>query len=137
MARTKARASRGRSRSRKYPHFVREDDILVRIGWSEIRQSEYVILRAPLYVLEDLVSSILDVRDSSNNFQIEHLLPLRDVENGDISYRQARLALLWLVSAELVGKFGPSHYFVPDKVDLLNDMDKRWKRIPIFRAAKD
>jgi hypothetical protein len=117
-------------RTSKYPRFERRGEVLLRLGWDECYERPYVISKTPKYAVEALVSRILDVCDVGRNFTKSELRHLCDIEFGAISEREANLALSWLVSSGLVDRFSRG-YQVRQNIDLLNDLENEWKRIPI------
>ena len=116
-------------RRTEYPRFVQDDDVLIRIGWDDYSEREYVIRKTPKYAIKMLVTRILENCDPDGNFIWQELPNLTDPEFGDISEREIQLCLQWLVSTRLVRKFSNGH-LVSSGVDLLNEVETHWSRIP-------
>ena len=110
-----------------YPRYVRDGEILVRIGWR--RDREYLIAKLPKRCIEMVVSRALDVSDVDGNFKSDWITGLRDPQYGTISAVQIRFALAWLVSTEVIdrGEFG---YAMIRKQTILKDIENRWKSVP-------
>ena len=112
----------------RYPRFVRDDVDLYRIGWSKDRDSEYLIGKLPRFVVEMVVTRILDTRDIGGNFRRSDFKDLTDPEHGEILFAEIGRALLWLQSAQIIEKFNRG-YQVRPTVNLLDEWETRWERV--------
>jgi len=122
----------GKPRKGSYPRFVREGDMLVKIGWSKKSKLEYEH-RAPFDVANTLLSSIrLKVRDGQL-FPATEVFPL-SLGADQVPDYQAYLALKWLHSEGVVTKHGRDRYAVePGRVGP-EGLRPIWSRLPTTRS---
>jgi hypothetical protein len=118
---------RSRSSDRDYPIFLRQNESLVKIGWSRKWNAQYEH-RAAKRVMELLVESALKVGCGGNRFVMEQLLPLVDGDQDVPSY-QAYLTLAWLRIENLLDRHGRQGYSVPDAENLRSLVMQRWNKL--------
>jgi hypothetical protein len=120
-------SSRRTSTASAYPQFHRDDNHLIKIGWSKKEKRQYEH-KAPKTVLDLLVASLLAVSRDGYRFTTEDVLPLRDAgEDTDVPSYQAYLCLAWLRSVGLVEQHGRQGYSLPQPVQLGILVEDRWE----------
>jgi hypothetical protein len=124
-----ASATRAKSAVASYPRFKREDETLVKVGWSKSDRSTYEH-RSPRAILDRLVTRILEVGASGERFTTEQILPLLDDENGELPSYQAYLCLAWLVFAGLLERHGRQGYTVSVGGDFKDAVEGQWTQLP-------
>jgi hypothetical protein len=123
-------------RAERYPHFIRDEDKLVKIGWSKRNKAEYEH-RAPREVVFAFVRRLRDRVSDAKAFVVEDLLPLTDLETGvDVPAYQIYLTLAWLRRNGLVTKKGRDGYTT--RRNLLGDdsIMRLWDAIPTPGSRK-
>jgi hypothetical protein len=117
-----------KKRSAGYPKFVKDDDNLVKIGWSKRDGSEYEH-KARKEVVRAVVTSISLAGRRGKRFTMETILPLKNLDGSSIPDYQAYLVLAWLRSIELVTQHGRLGYTVPQDIDLADVVEDCWARL--------
>lgn len=113
-----------------YPRFRRDEDNLVKIGWSKTSKAEYEH-RAPKCVVNALLKAVLKAGQKSPIFTVEALLPLVDTGNGtEIPAYQVYLALAWLRTEGLVHQHGREGYSLLVTSNLEKTVEERWNALP-------
>jgi hypothetical protein len=113
----------------QYPRFKKEDDTLVKIGWSKSDRATYEH-RSPRDILDRLVTRIVEVGSSGERFTTEQILPLLDERNNELPSYQVYLCLAWLVMAGLLERHGRQGYTVAANTDLRDTVEAKWKELP-------
>ncbi len=129
--RRKPRNSTKRSKIRDaggYPKFVRDDDFLVKIGWSKRDGSEYEH-KARKDVLRAVVASISRAGQRGKRFTMEEILPIANLDGSSIPDYQAYLIVAWLRSIELLAQHGRLGYTTPQQLNLSDAVDSCWNRL--------
>jgi hypothetical protein len=114
--------------ARTYPRFKRDDDTLVKIGWSKSDRATYEH-RSPRSILDRLVRRIQDVGAAGDRFTTEQILPLLDDENNELPSYQAYLCLAWLVIVGLLERHGRQGYTVSAEGDFQQAVQDQWGRL--------
>lgn len=100
------RATSGSKSNGDYPHFEREGNRLVKIGWSKKDRRVYEH-KTPF----TSVSAVCDVlRRKSGKFLVDQILPIKDAAGTDVPSYQAYLVLAWLRKEGLVERNGNDGY---------------------------
>ncbi len=126
------RRSRSSSKrlARKYPRFERDDDKLVKVGWSKKNRATYEH-RAPIRSVYDFVRQLSNVVDTGSLFRIENLMPVIEADTGDeIPAYQVYLALAWLRDIHVVKKKGRDGY-VLDSPSPLEAVESNWNQMEL------
>jgi hypothetical protein len=112
----------------KYPHFRRDGDRLVKIGWSKKDRRTYEH-RAPRDIVMAVVRQLASSTTPGKVFTIEPLLPFRDDHGQDIPAYQPYLVLKWLQHIGAVSKKGKDGYIAHGGA-LNNDrITQAWKTL--------
>lgn len=93
-----------------YPRFIRDDDRLVKIGWSKKKKAAYEH-RAPRDAVLSFIRHLRGAVAEGKVFVVEDLMPVPDIANGgEIPAYQVYLTLAWLRFAGVVEKKGRDGY---------------------------
>ena len=117
------------SKTTEYPRFKRENDTLIKVGWSKSDRSTYEH-RSPRAILDRLVMRIVEVGSSGERFTTEEILPLLDERNSELPSYQAYLCLAWLVIAGLLERHGRQGYTVAVAGDFQHAVETQWEQLP-------
>ncbi len=104
--------------STDYPRFERQDNKLVKLGWSS-KDSRIYEQRTPYDAVEEICRRFLEKSGPKKLLRLEKILPLK-FDNGDeIPSYQVYLVLKWLQSLSVVERQGKDGYAVAkDGLDL-------------------
>ena len=120
-----------------YPKFQREDDWIIKIGWSKNLKSEYQH-RAPKKVVDALVKSVLNAGANEKVFSVDELMPIADPEDGTaIPGYQVYIALAWLRTEGLLQQHGREGYSLFAPINMVETVEKRWSAIPGGEISKE
>lgn len=117
----------------KYPRFDRDDDRLVKVGWSKKSKKEY-----EHRVSKDVVISF--VRHLGQNvgagkvFDVEGLLPVQDASGDEIPAYQVYVTLAWLRDSGALEKKGRDGYVLRDGAIFNGRIDTLWESLPARSA---
>lgn len=111
-----------------YPRFKREDDTLVKIGWSKSDKATYEH-RSPRSVLDNLVHRIQEISGNGLRFTTDQLLPMVDETGTELPSYQCYLCLAWLVAEGLVDRHGRQGYTLDVPGDLGQAVDAKWQSL--------
>ncbi|GJM25045.1 MAG: hypothetical protein DHS20C16_14600 [Phycisphaerae bacterium] len=126
---TKKRKAKGRTASKPYPRFERDQDKLVKIGWSKKAREEYEH-RAPRLAALAFAQHLDRSVSRGKMFAIDDLLPIHDSVGEEIPSYQVYLTLAWLRNSGAVQKEGRNGYVIScDKLDG-SMFDLMWDRLP-------
>lgn len=123
-----------KSHKSEYPRFERDDDKLVKIGWSKKNKATYEH-RAPREAVTAFTRHVSANVPEGKVFAVEDLLPVPDVANGgEIPAYQVYLTLAWLQHVGAVAKKGRDGYVL--RRDGLGNgtLDSFWASLPIRSA---
>lgn len=113
----------------EYPRFERDDDKLVKVGWSKKAREEYEH-RAPRSAVLAFTQHVGATTAEGRTFVIDELLPVHDAAGEELPSYQVYLALAWLRQAGAVEKKGRDGYVrVADPLDG-SVFDTMWDQIP-------
>lgn len=122
-------------RAQSYPRFEREDDKLVKIGWSEkeAREYEHRAPRESVFRVIEAIESHAAARERP--FTVDDLRPPQETE-PEPSY-QTYLTLAWLRSEGYVDRDGKNTYRLISKT-LREDSLEAWNGLPdkLERSAR-
>jgi hypothetical protein len=120
---------RSKAAKSEYPKFVREGDLLVKIGWSKSESKTYEH-KAPRGVLQALVQALIHVGSGGERFTVDGMLPLKDTTSGsEIPDYQAYLTLAWLRNVDLVTQHGRQGYSLPQGKYLERECERLWDQL--------
>jgi hypothetical protein len=120
-----------------YPRFEREDEILIKIGWSKTSRIEYEH-RAPRRIVDALLKAIQTAGNGGAVFTVESILPLRDpTDETEVSGYQVYLALAWFRIEGLLQQHGREGYSLLLTSNLEQTVEERWKALFDRRSNKE
>ena len=125
------RSRRQRPKKRKstgYPRFIRDEDCLVKIGWSKSDSSEYEH-KAAKDAVEAVVSSLSRAGRRGKRFSMEALLPFKKPDESPLPDYQSYLILAWLRASGLVVQHGRLGYTIPSDILLPEAVKDCWLRL--------
>ncbi|WP_417851504.1 hypothetical protein [Thalassoglobus sp.] len=130
VAKRKGKKSQQRKTKKRegYPRFIRDENCLVKIGWSKSGREEYEH-RADKDSVDSIVSSLARAGRRGKRFSMESLLPCKKSDGTVIPDYQSYLTLAWLREAELVSQHGRLGYTVPDGDSLQSAVEDCWLRL--------
>jgi hypothetical protein len=108
-----------------YPKFVRDDDRLIKIGWSKKNKEEYEH-RVPREAIVAFARHVDGKVDEGSKFDIESLLPVPDMSDGEVPGYQVYVVFAWLRTLGVVEKVGRDGYVIRDKSVLRGELDEQW-----------
>lgn len=95
-----------------YPHFVREDESIVKVGWSKKEKAEYEH-RASLDSVRAFVRHLAAAAIPGRIWTVESILPVPSLSgDSELPEYQIYLVLAWLRSVSLIDKHGRNGYSV-------------------------
>ncbi len=119
-----------RATERAYPKFVRDGDVLVKIGWSKKGRTEYEH-RAPRIVIDQIVGAIAKLGANGVRFSVEQLLPLLGASDGEGTPNyQTYLCIAWLREQALLEQRGRQGYSSANTARLKHLVDEAWTATP-------
>jgi hypothetical protein len=119
---------RSRNKLGQYPRFVRENDNLVKIGWSKSHRAEYEH-KSPKRLLAVLCESLMTT--NGKRIMMDKILPLKDLVSGSaFPDYQSYVCLAWLRSAGLVIQHGRQGYSLPKGIELQKSAEALWAGLP-------
>jgi hypothetical protein len=121
-------------RDTEYPRFLKDQDKLVKVGWSEREASTYEH-RAPFEAIRVVVQKIEALTGKSDTFRMEDVLPVQ-VDGNEIPSYQAYMALAWLRKSSLVDRSNKNSYIVKSSHDLLKTVERLWKSLPTVASER-
>lgn len=126
----KAKTTRPTSGSKTYPKFAREDDKLIKIGWSKRTREEYQH-KAPRSAVDTFIAHLRKHTQADRIFKIDDLLPVPDPGNeGDLPAYQVYLVLAWLRSTAAATKHGRDGYSVKPSSLSEKSLAQAWNQLP-------
>jgi hypothetical protein len=111
-----------------YPRFEREDDRLVKIGWSK-KEAQAYEQRAPRDVVF-LMGKLLSRDHITNPFSMDELMERMSKEADEVPSYQAYLALAWFRSIDVVERRGKNRYIVQNGYLTNSELRRLWDSLP-------
>lgn len=126
----KTKTPRPTSGGKAYPKFAREDDKLIKIGWSKRTKQEYEH-KAPRAAVDAFIAHLRQHTKADRIFKIDDLLPVPDPANdGDLPAYQVYLVLAWLRDLGTVDKHGRDGYSAKPEALTEKSLAQAWKQLP-------
>jgi hypothetical protein len=119
-----------KQRTATYPKFARDEDHLVKIGWSKKERREYEH-KTHQNSVRSLVSSIIRAGRNGTRFSMESVLPITSLSGEPVPDYQSYLILAWLRSVGLVEQHGRLGYTIDESVDLVQSVEDLWSQLPV------
>lgn len=128
LAKEPSASTMKRSKPGQYPRFLREDDSLVKVGWSKSEKAEYEH-KSPKRVLTVLCEALAAA--NGKRVTMDKVLPLKDNATGSsFPDYQSYVCLAWLKSAGLVLQHGRKGYSLSRRIDLQKSAEVQWASLP-------
>ncbi|HEX8520908.1 MAG TPA: hypothetical protein VF669_01545 [Tepidisphaeraceae bacterium] len=118
-----------RPRKNEYPHFCRDGESLVKIGWSKKSRAPYEH-KAPKAALVALTSALGEAGKGRRRFVVEDLLPLKSENGTEIPDYQAYVCLAWVRAAGLVQQHGRKGYTLSSRDNFATGIEHLWEKLP-------
>jgi hypothetical protein len=119
-----------RESKKAYPRFFRQDNQLVKVGWSKREKKEYQH-RAPQVVLTALASALTKIGVDGRVFSTDRVVPLKDsADNVDIPTYQVYVCLALLRQVGLINQHGRQGYSIPDIKEFAQAVESAWRDLP-------
>ena len=116
-------------KNEKYPQFGRDEDRLVKVGWSKKNQKEYEH-RVPKDIVLAFVQHLGANVVPNKVFDVESLLPARDTSGNEIPAYQVYVTLAWLRDSGVVEKKGRDGYILRKSAVVNGGIEKLWESVP-------
>lgn len=114
-----------------YPRFERMRDLLIKVGWSRKKRSEYVH-KAPKEVMLELLRRVRESGESRAVFAAEDLLSMRSSSAGDeIPSYQAYLCIAWFREIGVLEQHGREGYSVRVE-DIEESVGRAWNSLSVL-----
>lgn len=118
---------RAKKRKTGYPKFVRDEDRLVKVGWSRKNKAEYEH-RVPREAVLGFLRHLDHMAEPARLFEIESLFPIRDSSGEEIPGYQVYVVVAWLREAGVIEKKGRDGYLIRDK-SILGETNELWNSL--------
>lgn len=118
-----------RSSKASYPRFERNNDKLVKIGWSKKSREEYEH-RAPQSAVLAFAKHLTQCATAGSTFVVDQLLPIHDASGEELPSYQIYLALAWLRHIGIVEKTGRDGYVLRRDSLAPGWIEAYWSELP-------
>lgn len=109
-SRKSVKSLKGAGKSPNYPRFMRQGDMIIKVGWSKKTRKEYQH-KAPRSVVAAFATHLRKHTRDGQIFRMEDILPVPDpVHDGELPGYQVYLVLAWLRSLDVIQKQGRDGY---------------------------
>jgi hypothetical protein len=114
-----------------YPKFVREEDRLVKIGWSKGKKATYEH-KVERRSLETVVARIARVAEHKRKFVVDDLGDFESCRGeSEVPVYQVYLCIAWLRTSGLIEQHGRAGYSVGNREDFAQAVEEAWKRLDV------
>jgi len=114
-----------------YPRFSRQNDQLVKTGWSRKQKREYQH-KAPKAVVELLASVLASLPGPRLTATTDDIFPLLEADGTEVPSYQSYLCLAWMRHVGLIVQEGRQGYHVPKPSTLMSDAAGKWDELPVM-----
>ena len=129
-SRPTSKSSTGRRpKATEFPRFERDQDKLIKIGWSK-RDRRVYEHRTPREVVVLVGTAISTQAELNEPFTMEQILPLTKDDGVEVPSYQAYLVLAWLRSVGLVRRKGREGYALADGPLSGTRLRRLWDSVP-------
>lgn len=116
------------SASSEYPRFERDEDRLVKVGWSKKDRRAYEH-RTPLSVANAVIAALIARMNKRGYIQMDKVLPVK-FDGEEVPSYQAYVVVAWLRSLGILTKQGNDGYKLDSKWALNANIDELLQRTP-------
>lgn len=125
-----ARIPRTRPRKGEYPKFLREEESLVKVGWSPSEKAEYEH-KSHKRVLMALADAAAKAGARGKRFTMDRVLPLvNPADETRFPDYQVYLCLAWLRALGLLVQHGRKGYSLSSRVPMEPLIERHWMNLP-------
>jgi len=122
--------TRLRPKKAEYPRFIRDNDNLVKVGWSRSEKTEYEH-RSPKKTIAIVATALAKAGANGRRFTVDQILPLLDPDDGNrVPDYRVYLCLAWLRSLRLVVQHGRQGYSLASKAPIDALFETHWESLP-------
>lgn len=115
--------------TRAYPHFRRDNEKLVKVGWSKKDRREYEH-RVPHRAVLRIAERINEVVPPGRVFRMDRVLPVESGDGGEIPSYQAYVALAWFRALGAVEERGKDGFAVANGGLTPARLEQAWRELP-------
>lgn len=111
-----------------YPMFLKDENRLIKVGWSKKRKAEYthrVPTEAILALAEHLERNIV----AQSLFEIENLFPILTDSGEEIPGYQVYVIMAWLRTTGIIEKRGRDGYIIQNNTGLRGKFNELWNTL--------
>jgi len=112
----------------KYPLFFRDDNRLIKVGWSKKNQDEYAH-RVPKDVVLAFAEHLHRSVDAGALFEMESLFPVPTKSGKQVPSYQIYVVAAWLRGADVIKKKGRDGYVITEKSKLREGFNELWETL--------
>ena len=112
-----------------FPRFERDQDRLIKIGWSKKDKQVYEH-RAPRGAVSMVFANLMERSERTGQFRMEEVLPIKDADGAEIPSYQVYLALAWLRDAGAIERRGNDGYVARLSETNANSFNNLWDATP-------
>ncbi len=121
--------SKRASTSGRFPRFERDDDRLVKVGWSKKDRKAYEH-KSPRLAVDATALTISRVGKAKKVFTMDDVLPVPSADGGEVPSYQAYVVVAWLRDVGLVRKIGKNGYSLVKRNLDARMIEATWQLIP-------
>ena len=121
--------SKRASTSARFPRFERDDDRLVKVGWSKKDRKAYEH-KSPRLAVDATALAISRVGKAKKVFTMDDVLPVPSADGGEVPSYQAYVVVAWLRDVGLVRKIGKNGYSLVKRNLDAKMIETTWQLIP-------
>lgn len=107
-----------------YPKFMKDENRLVKVGWSKKNKAEYEH-RVPREAVQGFLRHLDLTVEAAKLFEVESLFPVLDISGVEIPGYQVYVVVAWLREAGVIEKKGRDGYLIRDKT-ILGETNELW-----------
>lgn len=127
VSRNTKQKSRKRKSEKDFPQFVREDNSLVKLGWSKKNNSLYEH-RAPKQTVFSVSRMLQERVGNETTFSMQDILPISSFEEEEIPSYQAYLTVAWLKDMGVLERSGRSDHKLISAKLTSERLEELWER---------
>lgn len=116
--------------AKAYPKFARDDDKLIKIGWSKRTREEYEH-KTPRAAIDAFVKHLRKNTEEGRIFTVDDLTPVPDpLNDGELPSYQVYMGIAWLRSLDVISKHGRNGYSVEKSMISNKALAESWDKLP-------
>ena len=127
---TKPKKKQSGTNGSGYPRFERDENRLVKLGWSKKNKKPYEH-RVPREAVFTFAQHLADNVPEGNIFDVDTLLPIENASGEELPSYQVYVTLAWLRDVGAVEKKGRDGYVIRDESLANGRVEEQWNSLPI------